>query len=267
MPRAVRPQTQRARQQHRRGLLFYAISLLGLVAFGVAYVVISRQHEALDGRGCPESGPTGAVAVLIDHTDDLDGVQLAAVRNSLDELLRGMAAGESLSVFNVAAYPGTLPQIGETRCRPVDPALVSGVTANPAMARKVWEDFQQRSDEMWARALRTSEADQSPILESVRSVAVTVFGAAGLAGKPKSLLIVSDMLHHTKDLSLYSSIPDREWLRSSSYFHTQRPDLSGVRVKVILVRRTAGVDPAALVRFWEALLAECGGTLTSVKSV
>src|SRR5690606_34075213 len=107
----------------------------------------------------------------------------------------------------------------------------------------------------------------SPILESIQSVALTSFARA--PDRPRRLVVISDMLQHTEDLSHYRGEHNFLAFRASPRWRRLRPDLAGVEVEIFYVWRDTGLDVqgASHVQFWRDVITEAGGRLVRVEAL
>ena len=80
--------------------------------------------------------------------------------------------------------------------------------------------------------LTTPASDESPIFESIQSIAVRAFGALPESNKDRRLVIASDMLQNTPEYSQYHGIGSFEEFKRSQYYRRVRADLRGVEVEL-----------------------------------
>src|SRR5690606_22933941 len=128
----------------------------------------------------------------------------------------------------------------------------SSLDANPKMLRAAFEEKFQAPVRRLVRDMRLDvEAPSSPILEAVQAIAVREFGPDAPPGR-KELFIVSDLLQHGPDLSLYKGVPELEAFRTSAYGRGVAADLDGAHVSFYLLNRrdAATKQTNALGEFW-----------------
>jgi len=79
------------------------------------------------------------------------------------------------------------------------------------------------------------EANSTPLLESIYTIA-TRFDF-GKQVDDRKLVIISDLLHFTKNLSLYSAKVRFSKVIHSTYFEAIAPNLGGIDARVLHLRR------------------------------
>ncbi|WP_209427150.1 OmpA family protein [Pararhodobacter sp. SW119] len=119
-----------------------AASVAGFGVMGWAAWSINQRPGTDAATLCPDDGPVGAVAILIDASGPLSRAQEARLRHELGETIAAAPTGTMISLGMVSdreAERGARL----ARCKPVSAAETSTVTGNPAMVG-------QRFDELFA---------------------------------------------------------------------------------------------------------------------
>jgi len=83
----------------------------------------------------------------------------------------------------------------------------------------------------------------------VQAIAVREF-APLKEGAQRRLIIVSDLLQHTPELSLYKAVPDIGAFRRSSYGQRVECDLHGVKTQVHRLNSATAKRMEEVVPFW-----------------
>ena len=151
------------------------------------------------------------------------------------------------------------------RCNPGTAGDVTEYTGNPEALRKQWEqDFKAPLDSAFQLLSVASGSERSPILESIQSVALTEFQTPQAEGKPRKLIVASDLLQNTDRLSFYGRLPTADEVLASDAFRAARTDLRGIDVELWMLQRTdsSSSQPRALPDLWDAMITEEGGNLT-----
>ena len=102
----------------------------------------------------------------------------------------------------------------------------------------------------------------SPILEGVQVAAVSAFQPRE-ADIPRQVLVVSDMIQNSRNLSFYRDPVDFGPLSRNPDYGTLRVDLTGVEVSVFLLARRGGagrIQGGTLRRFWEDYFLDQGAS-------
>ena len=216
---------------------------------------------------CPEKGPSGVVVVLLDRSDPLTIQQREGLRNRLMGLRDGLSQHERLDVYAVGDTTTTLRDPVVSLCNPGKGDDANVWTSNPRLMRQRWEKrFADRIDSALADVLMVDTAEsQSPVMESLQSVAITALGRIP-AETPRRLVIVSDMIQHTREYSQYRGVGNFESFRSTPYFERMSCDLGGAEVTILYLNRApvSAVQGKAHIAFWRDYIAAMNGQLVSV---
>jgi hypothetical protein len=132
--------------------------------------------------------------------------------------------------------------------------IKSSLYGNPELADRLWhKNFADRIAPVLLKIQQLPPGKVSPIFESLQSINVTAFEAP--LAEPtaeKRLVIVSDMIQFTPELSMYRGTPAFEAFRNSPYFLRVKTDLHGANVDVYLIVRETrrDVQKPPLYKFW-----------------
>jgi hypothetical protein len=257
--------TIRKRRRDILGLGLIIVSLLLGTGFGIFYWRTSRAETRVNPTTmCPESGPEGLTVLLIDATDAITPVQRASLHNEFERLVGRVPVHSAIEVYTVDQVSDrVLLPTGERICNPGRDG--SFWTQNPRLIENRWrERFWEPLQKWELQAVDRQPTERSPILEAVQSVAVTEFQREALVGKPRTLVIVSDLLQHTPGLSHYRAVPSFEEFSRSDYYATVRTSWSGVVVEVIYITRPGTPQGSQHLEFWREYFAGNGGSLNRV---
>ena len=222
---------------------------LALSAFGaLGWVLVDRASApGIDEASlCPEDGPAGHMAVLIDMTDPVSATQLAAARARLDRLIEAAPVNTRVSLATVGAEAAPVRSL----CKP--PADASALTGNPRLAAARYEaEFLAPVAGTLDRLLAVPVADSSPILEALQRFLAGIPGFDG-AGVPREVVLVSDLVQHSDVFSFYRGDDWRAFAASGGTERLAR-SLDGVSVRVLRLPRPAA-PTAAVDDFWARYL-------------
>jgi len=135
---------------------------------------------------------------------------------------------------------------------------------------KKWKNnFSQKIDEIFDSMLHGNDADVSPIMESIQSVAISAFGDHRVEGIPKKLIVVSDMLQNTSGFSHYQKRLDYILFKKSPYYIKVRPKLNEAKVEIFYLRRrgSATIQGKRHSEFWQKYFSDNNGNLILVESI
>lgn len=239
-----------------------------LIAF--IWFQVSASNRDLNATTLCPAEPESITVLIVDVTDPMNMPQRQDFQNQLASLRNSIPRYGQLIVAKVDATGDKLISPVIVRCNPGTAADVNDRTGNPrAVQRRHDEEFVAPLDAAFASISEASGADQSPILESVQSVALTELLTPAAADKPRKIVLVSDLLQNTNDISFYGALPDPTSFTASPAFRRVRTDLRNVKVELWMLERgdAATTQPRALVDLWDHIIAKQGGTVSRVYSV
>lgn len=217
--------------------------LLAAAAGGTfAYFYFSTPaRPTLDQQSlCPLEGPQGITVVLVDTSDELPETTRREVLGILEDTIVSLPAFYRLDI-RVLDIPSVRSRSLFSKCNPGDGAGLSEWTDNPRIARLRWiENFRKPAADAVKNSLASAKANSSPIMAAIQDIAIDQFSSAATQKATKSLIVISDMIEHTKDYSQYPRAGDLSFERykqSPAYlkFHT---NLHGTSVLIRYVTRT-----------------------------
>lgn len=266
MPRSVRK--ARKRKQDQLGIALIVFVALAVAGGGVGYFYLQETRVALNETTlCPKAGAQALTVVLVDRTDPLTTVQQAALRGRLEEIKDGVIRYGALQIYSVRSIGKTLLQPVVNLCNPGRSTDINPVFGNPRLVENLWQkQFAVPVEMLLDDLVKTDEADSSPVMESIQSIAVSTLRGDAAANIPKRLIIASDMLQHTVEYSQYKGNHDLQKFSESDYYHRLQADMRGVEVEIIYVRRNTrrATQGKAHIQFWRDYISGLGGTVTRV---
>jgi len=261
---------QKRRDQNRKALRNIAIAALFIGLVGFLYVRAMLAHRSLDSETLCPSEPASITVLLVDVTDPMNLPQRQDFINQLDRLRSSIPRYGKLAVYKVEPISDRLLTPIITRCNPGTAKDVSEVTGSPQQTQKLYDEkFKRPLDNAFERMLSASGAERSPILESIQSAALKELQSSGADGKPRRLIVASDLLQNTDSISFYHGLPDPSELTTSQEFSRVRTDLTGVDVELWMLQRgdSRETQPRALPDLWDQIITKEGGNLQRVYTV
>ncbi|HEV3111394.1 MAG TPA: hypothetical protein VGY99_12955, partial [Candidatus Binataceae bacterium] len=147
----------------------------------------------------------------------------------------------------------------------------SELTSNPQLIGKRWKmKFIEPLNKQLDTMLRGSGSKDSPIMESIQVVGVSVFDTPAFHDlADKRLVIVSDMLQNTAGYSQYRGDESYSRFCTSGYFLKVRSNLEGVDVTILYLRRTdvRHLQGKRHLEFWENYFSDAKARLAHVVSI
>lgn len=263
------PREREKRGQKIRG---YAMMVAALLAAGGIgwYVFIGSGDKSLGENLCPvEEGPSAIHVVIVDATDPYNPVQWQNVKNRLAAIKEEIPKHGLLAIFPVTkSVPKTLePEI--ELCNPGSGDRLNVWTGNPELARRRWErSFTAPIDSIFAGIKAEEPRARSPIMETIQAARARV-GAYDT--DKQNLIIISDMMQHTRQYSHYGGgPPDYDRFESTAPEQKLSTDLSGWNVKIHYARRGGAereVQGREHIDFWDRYFLENGARLQRVRRI
>lgn len=252
------------RRNVRADLLGIAMCLFVVLSIGFAFVTkgsVDKQARAFHkDTACGKNGSTSVTALIIDNTDNLSEIQKASLRSKLKAIVERVPKHGKLDIYPIKDTSTGVVPAGFSRCNPGRGRDVNEMTGNPERVEKRWvENFERPAWEAIESYLRPSAAKNSPLMETVQSVAISSFGDDILApDAQKTLFVVSDMLQNSHGLNLYKGLPSVRDFVATEYFQSVAADLSGVSVEVFFLNRDTSVqrNDRAIAEFWNDVFAK-----------
>ena len=237
------------------------------------FLVLPGDPRITDAANCPVDDQFAAqFVVLLDPSDTLNPVQRRATLPRLRQILGTAPEGAEIRVYTVGdAGRGTAHPTFRI-CALLHPDSISSIESL-ARNREIAADeysskFVRPLEEQLGALINVAADTASPIIEAIQVAAVDAF-EPGTPRIPRHVVIVSDMVQHSTNLSFYTTTPDFGVLVRDSDYRTIRTDLDQVAVTVLQLQRrgrSGAVQIGPLTRFWEDLLLDQNvGSLTWIE--
>jgi hypothetical protein len=243
------------------------VVLLALIGVG-AYIYLNEKSDRaeLDENFCPKVGPSSVTTVLVDRTDGINEVQAEALKALMLNWAGTTPVNGAFRVYEVAGGTG-LPKPVLAVCNPGSWDDANKLVNNEKITKERYEaKFRAPIGTLLAGMLTDKEADTSPIMEAVQAMSVREFEPLK-DGARRQLIIVSDLMQHTPDLSLYKPAPEIGAFRRTAYGRKIESDLHGVETRVYLLTSSSSKQTGEVVQFWLDWLMFQGADLQSQMKV
>jgi len=219
-----------------------------------------------------DESPPSVSAILIDVTDQLSLAERTQTLNEVERLRSEIPQYGEVQVFAIDGDPGTSGRPWLQICNPGRGAEMNALYQNPAMAEKRWQgEFKQRLEEVLSSLTAKESSDESPIMESIRSVSLLSLGDPRFDDSERQLFVFSDFMQNSPEqYSQYSNAAlEFERFASTPYAESVKSNLAGVRVHMYYIERpsTSMFQNGRHQQFWVKYFDKSGATVASVKRI
>lgn len=239
-----------------------AFCILAVLVGSGAYLYVKTEKEfVLKEDLCPEEGARGTVAILLDTTDELAQVTKTEVRSRILSLQNSLGRFYRLSVYTFSS-DGLNARPLASLCNPgrldqMDELAQKGLTANPAMIKRKYEEFEKSIAQSVGTVFgRSFEAEETPLLASVQELhgilpAPMAIDTELYPAGVNQIVLVSDLLEHTDVFSIYRTGIDIEAYDASRAKEKFGRSYKSTDLKFWVVGREIGeISTLDLMNFW-----------------
>jgi len=266
------PKKGRFSGQDKAGIAILLITILA--ASAIAYWISQKKSSLVhydSATYCPSKGPFGKTVLLIDLTDEISFLQEQKLKNYIKSLSNPesdqyLSKHDMLSVYLLSESDSkSIPVPIVEVCNPGDGEGLNEFTGNPRLAHKRFsERFLSPINHAIGQIVAVESSETSPIIESLRGISVSAFDDNPEPGHEHRLVVISDMLQNSSDISHYRNGQSQ----SLDQLKTFRADLDGVSVidiKVLDREASKKLQGKQLVEFWRQYFRASGTALNSAE--
>lgn len=227
-------------------LLLVALTVAGGLSF--AYYRAANRPDIDAATLCPEDGPSGHLAILLDTTDPLTLSQLQAARQIIERRIDQAEDFTRVSFSTVSPDSDVRQSAFFSLCKPPTGKNASQLTDNPRMIKeKFRDDFERPLRTALDELMGIGEASSSPIMEALQEF-VTSIPDFNVTDIPREVVMMTDLMQHSDAFSFYRG---GTWSSFSDAGGPRRfgQNFEGVKLQVLRIPRR--VEMAATVDdFW-----------------
>lgn len=264
----------RRRRKSRRGggsvgQVIAIVALVILIAGGIGVygwmAWKAKSAPKLDSDLCPEDGPTSVTAVLLDVTDPIAEITKLDLKREFQRAVKDVEKSGLIEVYFLTDVESK-PERTFHLCNPGDGADADPWTSNPKKIQQRWdqafnEPLKRIEDQMGEGAT----AKLSPIMAGIQRIVIDSFADTKLDGRPKHLIVASDMIEYTPAFSMYKSGANFKTFESSPARDRFRTPLDGVDVRIFLFQRQNATALKELPDFWAKWVTTNHGDLSAIE--
>ncbi len=258
-----RPASDRSLRKNIQATIIFSIALLLLGAFIISFVIVSADAQNIDKNFCRMGIMPEVTVVLVDHTDHISAIQKASLETRLYDIADNLEKNGAIKIYSVEEVRNQVLEPGFELCSPGSKKDISKWKDNERLARKKYEEkFSNILHSKLSTILNSKTARQSPIMKAAQSVVVTSFQGQGNAARTKKLILVSDLLEHTQDFSIYKGIPDFDDFEKGAYWPSVKSDMKDINVEIFYLHRNGEeqLQIPKLKIFWQMYFLEQGAS-------
>ena len=253
-------------------LAFFGLVLIAAIVLAALW--LRKTKIALDDHDCPISGPKAVNMIMIDRSDPISGQQAQLIRQRVNVLKTAASLGTRFDVYTFEGDIKNEMKPIEYVCAPGRPEEANELIENPEFVRRRYDDkFSAVLDRVIDQLLQTSSLASSPIIESLRAAAITSFGPIKIGAMPLNVVMISDMVQNSTDVSQFKADLSFDQLSKSPRWPALRPNLKGASVEILYLLRPNAKRGAVSIQnwghqlFWEQLLAASDGRVTMIDPI
>ncbi len=264
--------SRKRRIKNKKDQQGYLILFLGIVAV-VMFAFFYNEHKSnIKIRDqvtlCREDGKISKETVLlVDATDIFTVSQSMVIKKKIAKELNNAKIDERFTVYILSEDENGFAKYLSV-CNPGDGQDKNELVSNKRKLNKAWEEgFFQKINTAIDGIMKNNTSDKSPIMEMLKfsSIDTMMDSKASI----KRIIIISDMLHHTKEFSHYKNYEKSNEFLKSKYGLLVKPYLSDVELTIYYVNRAngSGIQNRGHILFWEKYVQASGGYISSVQSI
>jgi hypothetical protein len=266
---AARRKSKSRRGRSSAGPILGIIALLVAIggAVGVYSFLLYRANAAptLDADLCPKDGPTSATAVLLDVTDPISEITKLDLKREFQRIVKDVEQHGLIEIYLLTDVESQ-PERTFRLCNPGDAENADPWTSNPKKIQQRWDQaFNQPLKKIQEEMGEASSSKQSPIMAGIQRIVIDSFSDAKLDGRPKHLIVASDMMEHTPAFSMYKSGADIKAFANSPARDKFRTPLDGVDVRLLFFQRESSAPLKTLPEFWATWISTNHGDFSGIE--
>lgn len=254
------------------GIVLIIAVVTGAAGLGYWYYTAKKNHVVYDQNTfCPEGGPFAKTVLLIDLTDEISFIQEQKLKTFVQSLADpsnpdAVPQHAMLSVYLLQESDASgLPVPVVELCNPGSGQGLNELTSAPQLANKRFsERFLTPINAAIGNIVHTDSAKTSPIIESIRGIAVSAFAAKPREGYVHRLIVISDMLQNSAATSHLRQGQDIDKVDKNK-LRADLVNVSRVDIKVINRNTSARLQGKALVEYWRGYFRASGSSLESAE--
>ena len=257
----------REKEAQKKWNRYLVAVLIVIIICVVSYVNFVEPFIERTEDQCRKDGVVSIeTAFIIDATDHFSESQAERINLEVKDIIESAEIDERFTVYvlddKFSDANSKIPHI--IVCNPGDGKGKSEFTNNLRRLNKNWDEkFYSQITSTIENLVGEGRANQSPILEMIEFASINTMSKS--KAKSKRMILISDMLHHNKEYSHYTSSHDFEEFKKLAYYVDIRPQLLDVNVKIFYLASSKNISLQKIrhANFWKNYVLNAGGKLDS----
>ncbi|MFZ9180416.1 MAG: hypothetical protein ACO201_00915 [Rickettsiales bacterium] len=248
-----------------------AIALIAMAGIIIGFFAISFSKEqtkssAINKENFCANNLEKLTVIIIDATDKLSLIQKASLKTRLWEIANNLEKNtHKIQIYSVDKIINKILEPSIDLCNPGSAENANQLTENKKIIQKRYEEkFKKNLDIILDNVLNRDSLNQSPIMESIQSVAITSFIPLNNKAINKKLILVTDLLQNTPKFSAYKSNYNFSQYKDSEHYKHVKSDLENVDVELFFLHRenTGKIQTPQLRDFWMEFFSSQGANVS-----
>jgi hypothetical protein len=206
--------------------------------------------------------------VVLDRTDFLSTSQERFVLDYITKEKDKLGTFEKFSIFTLTGNFYTNPNPIFSKCNPGTGKNANQLYQNPKKIQMRFDKFFSKPlKENMSNMLSDNSGSKSPIFEMIRELSFR--DDFGDEVEQRTLIILSDMMHHTSEYSHYKNPINYKFFSKESYAYEVAASLGSVDVRIVyLLRDKLGrIQGKRHLSFWKEYFGDMGAEVVEVRNV
>lgn len=240
-----------------------------LVVFGVLMTsALALKEEAYDPVTLCRNEVSAHTIIVLDKTDSLSINQQRFIPTYINREMDNLRTYEKLSIFTLTENAYVNPDPIFSKCNPGTGKDANELYQNPKKIQMRFESFFSKPlKEDVNSILSDNTSSKSPILEMIKELSLR--DDFGDDVQQRTLIIISDLMHHTSEYSHYKNSIKYEYFSKKSYAHEVATRLNSVDVKILYLLRDklGNLQGKHHLSFWEDYFKDMGAKVARIRNV
>ena len=255
--------------KENKTVIGYIIIGICVAIFGASMIsAIALKADPYDPETFCQDEVTDHTIIVLDKTDSLSSNQQRFILEYINAEKNKLRTFEKLSIFTLTENTYMNPEPIFSKCNPGTGKNANQLYQNPQKIQMRFDRFFSKPlKENMSRMLSDNTGSKSPIFEMIRELSLRDDFGDGV--KQRTLIIISDMMHHTPQFSHYRNFIDYKSFSKKSYADEVATSLNSMNIKIVYLLRgkLRSIQGKRHLSFWEDYFEDMGAGVVEVRNV